>query len=140
MIGNGPQNMEVRTKVKKYGLENNIDLLGFMDGQKKYEIFKQSKMMLHPAIYDSGGMAAAEGMAWGLPGVSFDLLALKTYYPKGMVKTEINNPDKFVQNILKLLDDQVFYDKMSQEAHELIIEVWNWKKRSERILELIIRL
>ena len=46
-------------------------------------------MVVHPAIFDSGGMAAAEAMAWGLPGVSFDLPALKTYYPQGMIKNPL---------------------------------------------------
>jgi len=34
-------------------------------------------------------MAAMEAMAWSLPGVCFDLEALKTYYPKGMVKVPL---------------------------------------------------
>lgn len=137
MIGNGGLELEVKEKIKKYNLENSIDLLGFRDGQEKYEIFKQSKIMLHPATYDSGGMAAAEGMAWGLPGVSFDLEALKTYYPKGMIKTETGNLDKFSENILELLSNKELYEEKSQEAHSLIMEVWDWKKRAENIFNLI---
>lgn len=133
MIGNGsfdnPTENAVKEKIKKYGLENNIDLLGFRDGQDKYEIFKQSKIIVHPAVYDSGGMAAAEGMAWGLPGVGFDLEALKTYYPKGMIKTLAGNKEEFAKNILKLLDDKDFYDKVSKDAYSLIVEVWDWDKR-----------
>ena len=139
MIGDGGLEAEVEKKIKKYKLENNIILLGFRIGQEKYEIFKQSKMMVHPATYDSGGMAAAEGMAWKLPAVSFDLLALKTYYPKGMVKTEINNFDQFAENILKLLEDKNFYDKISSEAFSLIREVWDWKKRAEQIYNSVFK-
>ena len=54
---------------------------------RSLRIFKDSKIVLHAAIYDSGGMAACEAMACELPGVSFDLPALKTCYPKGMFKT-----------------------------------------------------
>lgn len=133
MIGLGPLENDIGNKIKKYGLEHNIDLLGFKDGMEKYEIFKQSKIMVHPATYDSGGMAAAEGMAWGLPGVSFDLEALKTYYPKGMVKTEQENIEQFSKNILKLLNDKDYYDKMSSDAHALIAETWNWDKRADII-------
>lgn len=133
MIGIGPLENDIKEKIKRYGLENNIELLGFKDGQEKYEVFKQSKIMVHPATYDSGGMAAAEGMAWALPGVSFDLEALKTYYPKGMVKTEAGNIEQFSENILKLLSDKDYYEKISQDAHNLIVEVWNWDKRAELI-------
>lgn len=142
MIGNAslenPIEKMVKEKINMHKLENNIDLLGFRDGQKKYDIFKQSKIIVHPAIYDSGGMAAAEGMAWGLPGVSFDLEALKTYYPKGMIKTKRGDTSQFAENILKLLNNYEYYDKISKEAVELIVEVWDWNKRSQKIINYIL--
>jgi len=133
MIGNGPLEEDVLEKIQQYKLEKNIDLLGFLDGEKKYEIFKQSKMMVHPATYDSGGMAAAEGMAWKLPAVSFDLESLKTYYPSGMIKTKCYNLQKFADNIVSLLDNKQLYQKMSNEAHTLIVEIWDWKIRTDFI-------
>ena len=139
MIGNGPLEGDVKKKIKELRLEKNIDLLGFKDGEDKYEIFKQSKIILHPATYDSGGMAAAEGMAWGLPGVSFDLEALKTYYPKGMVKTPPGDIEKFADNILLLLEDKGYYQKISKEARDLIVEVWDWKKRAEDIFNKVFK-
>jgi len=103
MIGNGDLEFDVKKKITDYNLGRSIDLLGFMDGKEKYNIFKQSNIIIHPAVYDSGGMAACEGMAWGLPGVSFDLEALKTYYPKGMIKTPCFDKKKFAENIINLL-------------------------------------
>jgi glycosyltransferase involved in cell wall biosynthesis len=133
MIGNGPLEEEARTKIKALGLERNIELLGFMDGEKKFDVFKQSKIMVHPATYDSGGMAAAEGMAWRLPGVSFDLEALKTYYPQGMVKIPCFDEQQFADAVLRLLNDPSYYDEQARLAHELILNVWDWKKRAENV-------
>jgi len=137
MIGNGESELRVREKIKKYKLKTNIDLLGFLDGEKKYSIFKQSKIILHPATFDSGGMAAAEAMAWGLPGVSFDLESLKTYYPSGMIKTKCYNLQEFAENIFSLLDDEKYYQKISKEAHEMIIRIWNWKTRTNLIYQKV---
>ncbi len=141
MIGAGsldnPIEKSVNVKIRQYGLMNNIDIFGFKDGQEKFEIFKQSKIILHPATYDSGGMAAAEGMAWGLPGVSFDLEALKSYYPKGMLKTELRNVEEFANNIIELLNNKDLYEKTSMDARSLIVDLWDWKKRSEFILDQI---
>jgi glycosyltransferase involved in cell wall biosynthesis len=133
MIGNGPLEQEARAKIKVLGLERNIEFLGFMDGEKKFEVFKQSKVMVHPATYDSGGMAAAEGMAWRLPGVSFDLEALKTYYPQGMVKVPCYDQQCFADTILRLLDDPAFYEEHARLAHELVLNVWDWDKRAENV-------
>jgi len=139
MIGVGELEKEVRAKIKEYGLENNIVLFGFKDGVEKLKIFKDSKIVVHPAIYDSGGMAPCEAMACGLPGVSFDLLALKTYYPKGVLKTPCFDLEKLAENILSLLEDKELYDKLSKEALEWARE-WDWEKRAEELLRAVERL
>jgi len=80
-------------------------------------------------------MAAAEAMAWGLPGVSFNLESLKTYYPKGMLKTKCFNSNSFVKNIFLLLENKKIYRKTSLEAQNLIYEEWDWQKRSNLIYQ-----
>jgi glycosyltransferase involved in cell wall biosynthesis len=136
MIGCGPLENEIKKKINEYKLSDNIDLLGFKDGNEKYEIFKQSKVVVHPATYDSGGMAACEAMAWGLPGVSFDLEALKTYYPKGMLKTPCYNFKVFACNILKLLEDSEMHNRMSQDAISWA-RTWDWDKRAANVFNII---
>ena len=133
MIGIGDLEKEAKNKIIELKLDKNVDLLGFKDGQDKYEVFKQSKIVVHPAIYDSGGMAAAEAMAWGLPGVSFDLEALKTYYPEGMLKTSCFDKDEFAENIIKLITNLKIYSELRGKAIELIHEKWGWEKRAKEI-------
>ena len=137
IVGFGPLEGDVRKKVQQYGLDENIDILGYRTGQGKYQIFKNSKIILHPATYDSGGMAAAEGMAWGLPSVSFDLEALRTYYPKGMLKTKCFSIEEFSKNIVKLLENKKLYHRISDEARELVVNVWDWEKRSNAIIKAL---
>jgi glycosyltransferase involved in cell wall biosynthesis len=139
IIGTGDLELEVREKIQKYSLEGNVVLFGFKDGIEKLKIFKDSKVVVHPAIYDSGGMAACEAMACGLPGVSFDLPALKTYYPKGMLKTPCFDLKRFAENTLKLLSDEELYRKMIKDALDWARE-WDWDKRAEVLLKTIISL
>jgi glycosyltransferase involved in cell wall biosynthesis len=136
MIGNGPLEEAVRRKIRAFGLQNNIKLTGFMDGIEKTRIFKASKIVLHPAVYDSGGMAACEAMACGLPGISFDLPALRTYYPKGMLKVACFDLKAFASEILNLLDDPVTYKKLSLEA-SAYAATWDWDLKATELLERI---
>lgn len=133
MIGVGQLENEVKDKIKTLGLNSNIALLGFKDGYEKIRVFKASRVVLHPAIYDSGGMAACEAMACGLPGVSFDLPALKTYYPKGMLKSPCFNLKLFAANIVRLLDDEILYTQVSVDALAWAKE-WDWDKLAEDLL------
>jgi glycosyltransferase involved in cell wall biosynthesis/2-polyprenyl-3-methyl-5-hydroxy-6-metoxy-1,4-benzoquinol methylase len=137
MIGIGPLEEQVKNKIRSLSLENDITLTGFMDGERKFEIFKQSKIVVHPAIFDSGGMAAAEALAWGLPGVSFDLECLKTYYPKGMLKTPCFDKEAFANNIVRLLSDARLYENEAKEALDLVLKLWDWEKRASQIYDSI---
>ncbi len=134
IIGNGPLESEIKEKIRKNNLEKNIILFGFKDGLEKIKIFKNSKIVLHPALYDSGGMAACEAMACKLPGISYDLGALKTYYPRGMLKTPIGNKRKFAENILLLLNNKKLYNKLKKQSYSLAKE-WDWNKRAEEIYQ-----
>jgi glycosyltransferase involved in cell wall biosynthesis len=139
MIGNGPLEAEARRFITQNGMEQNVDLLGFLDGPDKFAVFKQSRLVAHPATFDSGGMAAAEAMAWRLPGVSFDLEALKTYYPKGMVKVPVGDLKAFGAAIITLLDNPAFYAKMAEEAFDHAHQDWSWDKRAALIFETVFR-
>ncbi|MFH1848098.1 MAG: glycosyltransferase family 4 protein, partial [Candidatus Omnitrophota bacterium] len=116
MIGNGPLEKEVSEKIAGLGLKENIQLMGFLEGKAANEVFKQSRVVLHPATFDSGGMASAGAMAWGLPGVSFDLESLRTYYPKGMVKAPLFDLDAFAGEVLRLLNDPEYYEGHAARA------------------------
>ena len=138
MIGVGELEGKVKMEINEGRLENNITLFGFKDGIEKIQIFKDSRIVLHPAIYDSGGMAACEAMACGLPGVSFDLPALKTYYPKGMLKTPCFDLEAFANNILKLLNNEGLYKITAKDALDWAKE-WDWDKRADEFLTAIKR-
>lgn len=140
MIGVGELEGELREKIKEKRLERNIVLLGYLDGDKKYKVFRQSRMILHPVIYDSGGMAPAEGMAWGLPAVGFNLPSLEKYYPSGMLKAPAQNIEKFTQLVLELLENRELYQKTSREARALVLNYWGWERRTDFLLEKIQKL
>lgn len=133
MIGDGPLMYTVKSKIKKFKLESNIDLFGFLfDGKKKYDIFANSKMVLHPSFFDSGGMATAEAMAFGIPAIGFDLKAYESYYPKGMVK--VKTEEEFAKVILKLLKDEKLRNKVGKEAKDLIERKYSWDQRAKEVL------
>lgn len=135
MIGDGPLMYEVKNKIKELKLENNIDLFGYVfDGPLKYKIFSQSKLVVHPAFYDSGGMASAEGMAFGIPCIGFDLESYRSYYPEGMVKVKIGDLNKFANEILSLLENEKKRKQLGQEAQNMINKNWSWDQRVDQLL------
>lgn len=136
IIGTGPLEAELKRSCQELKLGDAVDFLGFRDGVSKYAIVKASRVVVHPAVYDSGGMAAAEALACGLPGVAFDLPALKTYYPKGFLKAAPGNLAGFADHIVRLLADETLYRTMSEEATEVGLD-WDWDSRAAQIIAAI---
>lgn len=135
MIGDGPLMGEVKEEIDKLNLNDNIELVGYLhDGDKKYSIFQSSKIVVHPAFYDSGGMAAAEAMAFGLPCVGFDLKSYSFYYPQGMIKVPIDNLEAFANKIVELNEDQSLYKRVGFAAMSMIMRGYSWEKRAAEIL------
>lgn len=138
LIGDGPLMDKVKEKINRLKLQKNIKLFGYIfDGIKKYQIFAQSRIVLHPAFFDSGGMASLEAMAVGLPAIGFNLAAYQSYYPKGMIKVPINDINAFSQSIIELLRNKDLYLKMNNQAKDMISQNWSWDKRAEEVLSYI---
>ena len=135
MIGDGPLMEEVKRRITMNELTGNVSLFGYVfDGPKKYEIFSSSKIVVHPAFYDSGGMASAEAMAFGLPAVGFNLKAYQSYYPSGMVKVEIGDKEAFANEVVRLLNDEKYKNRVAAEAIKMIKSNWSWDKRAKEVL------
>lgn len=133
IIGDGELEKEIREKIRKSNLENNITLLGYLDRMEKFKIFKQSRIVVHPALYDTGSLAPAEAMACGLPGVSFDLPAFRTYYPTGLIKISRFDLNEFANSIIELLTNEELYNSLRREALELI-KGMDWDNKAEELL------
>lgn len=132
MIGDGPLRKNVESRIRDLGLDENVKLFGYVfDGEEKYRIFSQSKIVVHPAFYDSGGMASAEAMAFGLPAIGFDLRAYDSYYPKGLIKSK--DKEEFTNNIIDMLINNEERESKGEEAKKLIYEKYSWKIRANEI-------
>lgn len=136
IIGAGPLETELKAQCRALRMETAIDFLGFMDGPEKFRIIKSSRVVVHPAIYDSGGMAPSEALACALPGVAFDISALRTYYPRGFLKATPGDRLGFADCLARLLTDPVLYDRMSEEARAEG-KRWDWDLRSEELMQAI---
>jgi glycosyltransferase involved in cell wall biosynthesis len=139
MIGDGDLLDDVRRRIRELGLEDNVDLLGFMDGREKMEIFARSRIFVHPVIYDSGGMAPCEAMVCGLPLVTYDLETERAYYPAGSLRARPGDPADFASAVLRLLEDEELYARLSREAREYCAG-WDWRRRASEALSFLRRL
>ena len=106
----------LRSDIIKKGLQNKVEILGFVKQKEIRDMLSKSKLFLLTDHEAGFGLAALEAMAAGLPVVGWDLGVLGTAFKKGFVKVPVKNYDLFSQKVASLLGDRNLYQKLSTDA------------------------
>ena len=137
-MGNGEKKFEefLKEKVKKLGIDKNINWLGFVNGAEKYKVYLQSKIFLHGTIYDNNGMVAAEALCSGIPVIMYDLPQLRYIYKDGCIKIEIGNKNQYAQEIISKLKTSRITGITNRNK---IADLWNWQNRAKTFNDFLKR-
>lgn len=68
-IGQGPEGNRLETRAKELGLSGRIRFHGELDQQKLFRLVQSADALVMPSLHEAFGIAAAEGMAMGIPAI-----------------------------------------------------------------------
>jgi len=141
VIGKGEKKImeEIKTKVENAGLKRNIKLLGFLEDDKALGTIKASQVFVFPSREEGFGIAPLEAQALGLPAVAWNLPVFDEVFPKGMIKLKMGQIEEFAEEVINLLNNKNFYQKLSKEAKGNAGK-YNWEKSAEREILLMKRI
>jgi len=138
IIGSGRDAIvkKVRDLIKLNKLENNIDLLGYIPGNKVFSIIKASKLFISPSHEEGFGIAPLEAQACGLPVIAWDLNIYNEIFPEGFIKIKRYDIKSFANKIIEMLDNEYIYRDLSQKAIKNA-SGFDWKHMAKKELGLI---
>lgn len=141
IIGRGKKEIvEVMKKmVKDYNLENNITFLGYLSDDQAYSTIKSTRIFITPSYEEGFGITMLEAQALNLPVVAWYLPVFDEIFKKGMIKVEIGDMEKFAKEVIRLLADKSFYQKLSKEAIDNANQ-FDWNKTAQREEKLFLSL
>ena len=101
------------------------------------ERLRDCDVMLHPALHNSGGWAAVEGMAAGLPVICLDLGGPATQVTaESGFKIPARDPDQASRDIaaamIELARDEDLRRRLSRGARERVRQEFCWTSKAER--------
>jgi len=67
LVGEGPQQRAVERRIRQYGLQDTVQLVGRLEHDGIRELYRRADMYLAPATLESFGIAALEARCAGLP-------------------------------------------------------------------------
>lgn len=142
IMGNGRDEIKTQLKneIKKYGLEHNIVMTGYLSTDKIYATMKSSKIFLFTSHEEGWGIAIAEAMACGLPVVAYDLPIYRYIFKKKIVTCSFKNVDEMSSQTIDLLQNSDKAADLGKECKKMIFENYSWDAVADREVKLIMNL
>ena len=122
MIGDGELREIVEEKIQELGLEEIINLKGFLENP--YEILQKCKVLCMPSRWEGYGLAAVEALALGVPVVATEVGGLPGIIDESCGKL-CDSKETFVEEIGSLLSDSELYRKKISGANKRAEELDN---------------
>ena len=134
IIGSGDEEKSVVDLIKKYGIEKNIKMFGFINNP--YKILDSSKIMIMTSRYEGTPMCALEAIALGKPIVSTPTDGLRDVVDSEITGFLSDNDHEIEKYILDLLNDKEKFKKISAnvlEKNKIINDLSKYKDIIENI-------
>ena len=122
--------------INKYWLQNNIDVLGFLENEKTFSIIKKSNVLLFPSHEEWFGIVIAEAMVCNTSVVSWDLPVFDEIFEDYIMKIEKDNIDLFAKKVIDLLRDKNKRQIIENKWYKFV-KKYSWDGVAKKTLEII---
>jgi glycosyltransferase involved in cell wall biosynthesis len=137
LIGEGQERQTLEELASTLGIAGRVRFLGSLPRQQVLARLRECDVMLFPALHESGGWAAVEGMAAGLPVICLNLGGPATQVTaESGVKIPAQDPDQASRDIaaamIKLARDQDLWRRLSQGARDRVKQEFTWTSKAKQ--------
>lgn len=139
--GDGEEKNNLLKQINNLNLNENVELIGWISGEKKEEFFQEIDIFVVPSRHEPFGLVVLEGMLNSKPMVvarsegPSEIVDSKTAY-----MCDINNPTQMAESIAAIIVDKVKAKKIALNAYEKVQEysIFNGSMRLKQALEEIV--
>lgn len=133
VVGNGDLEDETKALCREYGLEGNVDFLGFCSNPLK--ILHSSRAMIMVSRWEGTPMCALEAMALGVPIVSTPVDGLKVLVEEGENGYLSDDDSELAEKIFSIISDASLRARMSEYTLKKAKEINDVEAYRARLLE-----
>lgn len=131
--GDGPEYESVLKYVKDHNLDSVIEMVGWVDGDKKKELLITSHAMILPSYNEGLPMSILEAMSYGIPVISTDVGSISEVVinKKTGILIESGNVDQIKQSIKTVVTEKELWELISHNSRDLIKQKYNQQQYLE---------
>jgi glycosyltransferase involved in cell wall biosynthesis len=132
IAGKGPQMKDLNNLIKKFDLEENIKLIGFISEETKYQLYNACKIVVVPSRWDCQPLGLFDAAACGKPVVASDKSnpGIVNNGETGLIFKSEDDVD-LSEKLNKLIIDNETREKMGKKA-KMNVEKYDWNRVAEK--------
>lgn len=138
LAGSGDQEPVLRALVAELGLNDSVDILGYVDDATKVRVLQQSWLFVTPSSMEGWGIAAIEANACGTPALAYDVPGLREAIVTGVSGLIVPDGSDLVRPMLDVLGDAQLRATLEAGAIQRARQ-FSWTAAAEQFLDIIMR-
>ncbi|MBD2501922.1 glycosyltransferase family 4 protein [Anabaena azotica] len=145
IVGEGSELNMLQTLAADLGIAQKVKFWGKLPRHKALNLLKDSHVLVHPSLHDSGGWVCMEAMAAGRPVICLDLggPAVQVTDETGF-KIAVNEPYQVVNDLaaamISLVSDSELRMSMGQAGRQLVRDNYSWQVIGKRLNQLYLEI
>ncbi|MDK2885906.1 MAG: 1,2-diacylglycerol 3-alpha-glucosyltransferase [Thermosipho sp. (in: thermotogales)] len=139
IIGDGIERDKLEELVLDLQIQEDVIFSGGQPRERVIDAYKQSDLFVFSSYTETQGLVILESMAAGTPVVALGKMGVHdilNHENAGGVMIKELNEDDFVEAILKVLNDQELYEKLSKNAVNFIKENYSIEVSVRKIIDV----
>lgn len=137
----GPDKKKYKSVIERYVVSNNLPVFftGKLEKEEIYSLIKSCHLFINTSNIDNFPVSILESMAFGLPVISTNVGGISE-----MIKNEtdgclvsINDVEKMAFYIEKVLNDELFFNKLSRNSIQKV-ELFRWENIKQKWIDLLL--
>ncbi|HOP07593.1 MAG TPA: glycosyltransferase [candidate division Zixibacteria bacterium] len=142
IAGEGPLTNELKTQVKRLGLEKVVRFVGFIDNARIGDFLQDHHFMVMPSLKEAFGVAVLETSANGRAVIASDVGGVPEVLIDGETGLLVppNDSDYLAAAILRLASDDDLCRKLGQAGRRMVADKFTWDESLDMMSDLYERL
>lgn len=128
---------EIKNKVKKLDLLENVKFYGFLSQSDKFKMMQRAQVLITPSVKEGFGLTVPEAGIVGTPAVAYNVEGLRDIIQDGRTGILTNpNPVDMAEQVENMLRDSILYSKIQKGAFSFAKSL-NWDNTAKKALGII---
>jgi glycosyltransferase involved in cell wall biosynthesis len=133
------RSIQINTLIKKYDLENEIVLCGFVPDQMLPDYYRNALMLAFPSLHEGFGLPIIEGFASGVPVITSNLCSMPEIADGAALLVDPYNVEDIVNKLEILLFDAKLCKTLINAGYERI-KNFNWENVAKQYAQEMLSL